>query len=404
VIVAIPAVDVTSSEFKANAYEYYAALRAEAPVVEVRLPNKLAAWLVSRYDDVAALLKDPRLVKNRHNAQGSRPFTRLPGMFRFLQALERNMLDVDPPDHTRLRGLVHLAFTPRLVDRMRKRVEQLSEELLAAAQARGRLDLIADYALPIPLTIISEMLGIPVRDQERFHRWSSAVVAATASPNPIRLLPAIWRFVRCLRRVIASKRERPGDDLISALVAAEESGDRLRDDELVAMVFLLVIAGHETTVNLIGNGALALLQNPRQMERLRADPRLDATALEELLRFHSPIEVSSERYAREPIDIAGVRIPGGALVYGVLSSANRDERQFENPEQLDIARQRNRHLAFGQGIHYCLGAPLARLEGQIAVRTLLDRIPGLRLGVPAASLRWRKGLNLRGLQALPVMW
>lgn len=401
---ALSAVDVTSSEFKATAYEYYAALRAEAPVIEVRLPNKHAAWLVSRYDDVAALLKDPRLVKNRHSAQGSRPFSRAPGMFRFLQALERNMLDVDPPDHTRLRGLVHLAFTPRLVERMRNRVQDLSERLLAAAQARGRLDLIADYALPIPLTIISEMLGIPPQDRGRFHRWSSAVVAATAAPNPIRLLPAIWRFVRCLRRVIASKRERPADDLISGLVQAEEAGDRLRDDELVAMVFLLVIAGHETTVNLIGNGALALMQYPREMERLRADPQLDATAIEELLRFHSPIEVSSERYASEPIDIAGIRIPGGALVYGVLSSANRDERQFENPDQLDIARQKNRHLAFGQGIHYCLGAPLARLEGQIAIRTLLDRVPGLRLARPEARLSWRKGLNLRGLETLPVAW
>jgi cytochrome P450 PksS len=398
----LPPIDVTSSEFKANAYACYARLRAEAPVLEVRLPNNRPAWLVSRYDDVAALLKDPRLVKNRHNAQGSRPFSSLPGLFRFLRALERNMLDLDAPDHTRLRGLVHLAFTPALVERMRDRVQRLAEELLAAAQARGRFDLIADYALPIPLTIISDMLGIPPQDQERFHRWSRAVVSATAEADSILILPAIWRFVRGLRRVIRWKRERPADDLISGLARAEEAGDRLRDDELVAMVFLLVIAGHETTVNLIGNGALALMQNPPEMERLRADPALDTKAVEELLRFHSPVEVSTERYAREPIEIARVRIPRGALVYGVLSSANRDGSQFEDPDRLDVSREKNRHLAFGQGIHYCLGAPLARLEGQIAIRTLLDRVPALRLAVPEARLRWRKGLNLRGLESLPA--
>lgn len=396
--------NITSPEFKAQAYACYARLRAEAPVHQVTLPNKNPAWLVTRYDDVVALLKDGRLAKNRHNAAGSRPMSRLPGIFGFLQALERNMLDLDPPDHARLRGLVHLAFTPRLVERMRSRVESLSQELLDKAMAQGSMDLIADFALPIPLTVISEMLGIPTQDQFRFHAWSTAVVAVTANPSPLRVLPAIWRFVRYIRKVVASKRARPADDLISALVAAEEGGERLRDDELVGMVFLLVIAGHETTVNLIGNGALALLQFPDQLERLRGDPRLDATAIEEMVRFHSPVEISTERYAREGIEIAGVAIPRGSLVYGSLASANRDETQFEGPEQLDVGRERNRHLAFGQGIHYCLGAPLARLEGQIAMRNLLDRMPRLRLAVPESGLRWRPGLNIRGLERLPVSW
>src|SRR5262245_14286933 len=330
--------------------------------------------------------------------------SRLPGVLGFLQAIERNMLDLDVPHHTRLRGLVHLAFTPRLVEQMRGRIASLADELLDRAVARGGMDLIADYALPIPLTVISEMLGIPTQDQLRFHRWSSTIVAATAGPNLFQVVPAIWSFVRYLRKMIAAKRERPADDLISALAAAEEAGDTLRDDELVAMVFLLVVAGHETTVNLIGNGTLALLQFPDQLERLRTDPGLDATAVEELLRFHSPIEVSTERYAKEPLDVAGVTIPTGSLVYGVIASANRDETQFDEPERLDLGREKNRHLAFGQGIHYCLGAPLARLEGQIAIRKLLDRIPGLRLAVPETSLQWRPGLNIRGLERLPVAW
>jgi cytochrome P450 PksS len=287
---------------------------------------------------------------------------------------------------------------------MRDRIQQLSEELLDRAQHRNGMDVIADYALPIPVTVICEMLGIPAEDRVGFHRWSNAIVAATAAPSAFRILPAAWRFVRYLRRVIAAKRERPADDLISALLQAEEAGDRLSQHELEAMVFLLVVAGHETTVNLIGNAVLALLEWPEQCERLRADPRLDATAVEELLRYYSPVEVATERYAREDFQIGETTIPGGALVYGVLASANRDATQFEEPDRLDVGREKNKHLAFGQGIHYCLGAPLARLEGQIALRTLLDRRPGLKLAVPRESLRWKSGLNLRGLEALPVTW
>jgi len=402
--VSIPGANVTSSEFKAGAHAYYARLRAEAPAHPVKLPNGHVAWLVSRYDDVLRLLKDDRLIKNQRNAKGSKPFSRLPGMLGFLQAIERNMLDLDAPDHTRLRGLVHLAFTPRLVERMRSRVESLSDELLSKALATGRLELIRDYALTIPSTIISEMLGIPAEDHHRFHRWSSVIVAATASPNLLRVLPAIWMFVRYIRRMIAAKRASPQDDLISALVQAHEAGDRLGDDELVAMVFLLVVAGHETTVNLIGNGALALLQFPEQLHRFRDEPAVGPSAIEELLRFHGPVEVSTERYAREAIEIAGVVIPPGALVYGVLASANRDSKEFDDPDRLDLGREKNRHLAFGQGIHYCLGAPLARLEGQIALRKLVERMPALRLAVPESSLRWRPGLNLRGLVQLPVAW
>lgn len=349
---ALPAADITSSDFKARAYDYYAKLRAQAPVHTARLPGGHTPWLVSRYDDVATLLKDARLVKDRRNAAGSRPFSRLPGMLGFLQSLERNMLDLDAPDHTRPRGLVHLAFTPRLVDRMRSRIEQLSEDLLARAMVRGSMDLIADYALPIPLTVIAEMLGIPAADQLRFHRWSSAIVASTAAPNNIRVLPAVWRFVR----------------------------------------YPLVVAGHETTVNLIGNGALALMQFPDQLERLRADPRLDATAIEELLRFHSPIEVSTERYAREMIEIAGLTIPTGALVYGLISSANRDETQFEDPERLDLGREKNRanrHRRHAP-LHGCR-RPLPRsiVSGRLSFDGVVSSSTSSRGGLPRNEPRAR---------------
>lgn len=312
------------------------------------------------------------------------------------------MLDVDPPDHGRLRGLVHKGFTPRRIDQMADRVERLAEELLSRIGTRGTFDLLRDYALPIPSTIISEMLGIPASDQDRFHRWSGDIVAASAGINLRGVLSAI-RFVRYLKRVIARKSAEPADDLISALVQAEEASDRLSADEVLAMVFLLVIAGHETTVNLIANGTLALLQHPEELERLRAEPGLFRSAVEELLRFYSPVEVATERYAREPIEVAGVPIPKDALVCPVLASANRDESHFARPDELDLSRENNRHLAFGDGIHFCLGAPLARLEGRIALERLVSRFPGLKLAVPPSELRWRRGLHLRGLESLPVV-
>ena len=313
------------------------------------------------------------------------------------------MLDLDPPDHTRLRALVHKAFTPRLVERMRGRMQVLADALLDEASKRGGTDLIRDFALPIPTTIIAEMLGVPSEDRHRFHRWSSVVVSS--DPSGARMLmavPSVWAFLRYIHRLIRARRAEPRDDLVSALVAAEEAGDRLDEDELAAMIFLLLIAGHETTVNLIGNGSLALMRHPGQMEKLRAEPSGTRTAVEELLRYESPLATATERYAREDVAVAGVTIPRGEMVYAVIASANRDARQFPDPDTLDLAREPNRHLSFGLGIHYCLGAPLARLEGEIAIATLLRRAPGLRLSVAPEALRWRRGLVLRGLEALPV--
>jgi cytochrome P450 PksS len=394
-------VNITSSAFKAKSHDYYERLRTEAPVHPVKLPSGQVIWLISRYEDVANVLKDERLVKSKYNIPDEK-VRQLPGFLSFMKVLERNMLDLDVPDHTRLRGLVHKGFTPQLIERMKDRIESLAHELLWQAKQKGQLELIHDYALPIPMTIISEMLGIPERFRDAFHRYSTAAVASTSSPNVLMVLPAMWRFVRLLRKTLAFKRLNPGDDLITVLIDIEGDEGKLSEDELLAMIILLVIAGHETTVNLIGNGVLALLENPDQLELLQQNPALYKTALEEFARYYSPIEVATERYAREDIVYANVTIPKGQQVAGLLASANRDAYQFANPKKLDICREKNRHLAYGQGIHYCLGAPLARLEGQIALQTLLEQVPDLSLKVSKETLIWRRGLNLRGLENLPL--
>lgn len=396
-------VNIASSRFKADPYPFYARLRAGAPVYRVILPDRRPAWLITRYDEVVAALKDERFAKDPLNALTPQQLGRQPWIPPFVKPLTRNMLDLDAPDHTRLRALVSKAFTPRLIEQMRGRVQALTDHLLDRVQGRGRMNLIRDYALPVPTTIIAEMLGVPVRDRQRFQRWSNTLGAAAATPWGILLaIPDLWMFLRYTRSLIATRRAQPRTDLISALIQVEEAGQQLSEDELVAMIVLLLVAGFETTVNLIGNGTLALLEHPEQLEKLRNDPALIRSGVEELLRFASPVETATERYAREDVTIAGVTIPRGGLVLAVIASANRDERLFADPDRLDVTREPNKHLAFGLGAHFCLGAALARLEGQIAIATLLRRAPGLRLAVAPAALRWRPGLVLRGLQALPV--
>lgn len=398
-----PDPNLASPQFKADPFGFYARLRATAPVHHVTLPGKRSAWLVTRYDDVVAILKDDRLAKDPLNALSDDQRAKQPWLPGFLKPLSRNMLDLDGADHARLRALVHKAFTPRLIEQLRGRIQTLADDLLSAVPDKSRLDLIRDYALPLPITIISDLLGVPQADRQQFGRWSRRIVAVTASPLDLPLvLPAIWQFMRFVRRLCAIRRADPQDDLLSALLHAEEAGDTLSEDELLAMVVLILIAGHETTVNLIGNGTLALLEDPEQLALLRGNPALSKSAVEELLRFTSPVELATERYAREPITIAGTTIPRGEQVLAVLASANRDERYFVQPGLLDLTRQPNRHLAFGQGSHYCLGAPLARLEGQIAFNTLLRRAPNLRLTIPPDTLRWRRGMFLRGLERLPL--
>ena len=388
--------DLARPQFKATPYPFYARLRREEPVCRISAVF-LDAWLVTRYDDAVTVLRDPRISKNIASKMRYIP--------RFARPLTDHMLGRDPPDHTRLRALVSKAFTPRRIEEMRGRVEAVCGTLLSALRPGEPFDLVRDYALPLPLAVISGMLGIPERDRRRFHaiiRGGIAIGAPTRALDVPLSLPYVWLLMRYFRKLFAERRAHPGDDLLTALVQAEEAGDRLSENELMGTSVLLLFAGYETTVNLIASGALALLEHPAQRDRFVGDPAVGASAIEELLRFTSPLEITPPSLAREDIAIGRVTIRKGDLVSAVLGSANRDESQFRDPDALDIAREPNRHLAFGQGIHFCLGAPLARMEGQNPHAMLLRRFPGLRLSRPAASLRWRKLLPLRGLEALPV--
>lgn len=399
-------INIASREFKANPYPFYAWLRAEAPVYRTILPDKQPAWLISRYDDVVMVLKDDqRFVKNPRHAKTEAEVAKMPWIPPMFRPFSQNLLDQDWEDHARLRSLIHKAFTPKLIEGMRGRVERLAHERLDAAEQRGRLDLVADYALPIPVTVISDVLGIPAGKRHSFHKWSKALLDLTAAGNSLRLIRGIPRLLamnRYLRRLIGERRAYPQDDLITALVQVEEGGDQLSQDELLAMVLVLLIAGHETTINLIASGSLALLEHPDQMRLLRQRPELIKSAVEELVRYTGPVEQATERYSREEVNLHGVTIPKGEMVLAVLASANRDESRFPQGDRLDICRENNKHLGFGQGVHYCVGAPLARLEGQIAIQVLVERLPNLHLTTGIEQLRWRPGLTVRGLEALPV--
>jgi cytochrome P450 len=398
--------DITSQEFKANPWPACVHLRAGQPVVRISLPGQGDAYLVSRYDHSSAVLRDERFVKDVRTARdpGDR---RQPWMPRSLKPLAHTMLDSDGADHRRVRNLVRDAFAPRYIAQLEPRVEDLTDDLLERMAAAGRADLVADYALRLPLTVIAEIMGVAEGDRLRFRSWVSTLIGVTPSSQPtIRALltvPSVMMMMRFLRRLVADRRAHPRDDLVSRLAAVEEGSDRLSDDELLAMVALLLIAGYETTVNLIATGTLLLLGHPGQLARLREDPELVGPAVEELLRLATPVDVATERYASVDAEVAGVVIPRGSLVLVGIVSANADETHFSHPEELDLARRENRHLAFGLGPHYCLGAPLARLEGRLAIGGLVRRFPDLRLAVPPEQLRWRRTLTLRSLTSLPVL-
>jgi cytochrome P450 PksS len=389
----VKATDLARPEFKANPYAFYARLRAENPVCRTRLMFQ-PIWLVTRYTDVFNVLNDKRFVKDWL------PRTR--AMHWVTAPLTSHMLNQDGPDHLRLRTLVHKAFTPALVARLRERIQIVCDELLEKLAASETRDLMSGYALPLPLTIIAELLGTSIEDASLFHKLSRTSLSTTNLIEALLAIPDQRLLTHHLRRLIARRRADPRDDLTTALIQTEEEGDKLNEGELVAMLFLLLIAGYETTVNLISSGALALMQNPEQHKAFAQNQVPAESAVEELLRYTSPLDLSIQRFASEDLTIGSVTIPKGHVVLAVLGSANHDESQFRDPETLDLMREPNRHLAFGQGTHSCIGAPLARLEGQIALTTLFRRFPNLRLSQAAESLRWRKSLIIRGLEELPV--
>jgi len=388
--------ELTRSRFKANPYPFYARLRAESPVCRVAAFG-FRAWLVTRYDDVVAMLQDDRLSNDISS--------RMPWIPRFTRPLTEHLLNRDPPDHTRLRKLVTRAFTPSRVEALRGRVTSLCEQLLEPGGRHGRMDLVEGYALPLPITIISELLGVPEAGRRRFHALSRSVMRIGA---PSRLadvtltLPDAWRLIRFFRRLFAERRARPADDLLSALIQAEEDGDRLSERELLAMVVLVLLAGYETTVGLIAGGVLALLENPEQRAAFVEGGVSGRTAIEELLRYTSPVEITMPRIAREEVRIGPVSVGRGEIVAAVLGSANRDESRFREPDRLDLTRDPNPHLGFGNGRHFCLGATLARMEAELALTLLFRRFPEMRLARPAATLRWRELLPMRSLDELPV--
>lgn len=391
-------------EARADPAAAYAKLRAMGPVLRSRSMFG-DSLMITRYKDVVSVLRDPRAVSDRRNVGdgGKGPMERwwMPGPVKLLL---NSMVMKDPPDHRRLRNLVQKAFTPSMVAGLTTRLEAITGELLDAMARKSQVELIEDLALPLPLTVISEMLGVPPTDRARFRALLAKVVDPDAT-NPlgfVRNLPRMIQLNRFFRSLVALRRERPGDDLVTALVSAEEDGDRLTEDELVSMVFLLLFAGHETTVNLIASGVHALLAHPDQLALLREKPELIDTAIEELLRFTNPVGTVSPRFAREDMEVAGVAVPRGTTLTLLLASANLDEAAFPNAHQLDITRDPNRHVSFGLGAHFCLGAPLARLEARVAIPALLRRFPRMRLAVPPSQLRLRSNLGLRGFHALPL--
>ncbi|WP_116214529.1 cytochrome P450 family protein [Streptomyces olivoreticuli] len=382
-------------EFARDPYRVYAELRAIGPVHRVRMPEGAEAWLVVGYDEVRATLNDPRLSKDWLTAAddvGLIPVASGP-----------HMLIQDAPHHTRLRKLVTKEFTPRRVEAMAPQVQRMTDELLDAMAAAPdrRTDLVDALSFPLPMGVICELLGVPSLDREAFRAWSDIAVGSAPLEEKAVASSAGRAY---LTELVAAKREEPGDDLLSALIrTTDEDGDRLSPDELLGMAWLLLVAGHETTVNLISNGVLALLQHPDQLAELRADPGLLENAVEEMLRYDGPVETPTYRFTTEPVEIGGVSIPGGgALVLPVLADADRDPARFPEPHRFDIRRDARGHVAFGHGIHYCLGAPLARLEARIAIRSLLERFPELALDVHPGALAWREGLLIRGPRWVPV--
>lgn len=383
-----------TEQFTQNPYPAYSKLREEDPVHAVRFPDGQSGWMVTRYEDAEKVLKDPRFTKDLTKIYG--------GSMDQMSVFTQNMLFSDPPDHKRLRGLAQKAFTPKMISGMRGRIQEITDELLTAMDGKEQVDLIDAFAFPLPIIVICEILGVPSADRDKFRLWSNSMIEGTSGEQGVTVQQHMNEFVQYLGQWFATVREQPGDDLISNLIQAEEEGDRLSERELYGVVLLLIIAGHETTVNLIGNTVLSLLENPAQRELLANNPELASQAIEESLRFNGPVEFSTSRWAAEDFEFQGKALKKGDLVVVSLNSANHDPDQFSDPKLFDIQREKSAHLAFGKGIHMCLGAPLARLEGEISIASLLNRFPNMELAVKSNELEWRPGMIVRGVKELPL--
>lgn len=403
-------IDMASWEprYTEDPYPFLARLREQAPVTRV-LVEGLPAWLVTRYDDIRDGLSDPRVSNDPVLAAEVARTVPWIGASA-LAAADRHMGRMDPPDHTRMRGLVAKAFTPRRIDALRPRIQQIADDLVAAIQPRGRADAMADFALPLPITVISELLGVPTSERQAFVEWTNLLFGVEEGDRT-RVGEARAQINALLARLIERKeRERTGSladpehgTLLDGLIAARHEGQRLTGDELLAMSFLLLVAGYETTVNLIANGLLSLLQNPGQYAALRADPTLIGPAIEEFLRYESPVKVTAfVRFTTAEVTLGGVVIPAQQPVLFALAAGNRDPAHFLDPDRLDLSRSERAHLAFGHGLHFCLGAPLARLEAEVAFTTLLAGCSDLALAVEPGALEWRHSRILRALKRLPV--
>lgn len=387
---------LTMPQFAANPSYFYRRLQAESPVHRI---TGTRMWILTRYADCNAVLTDTKrfLASGRVTGQSSAPEG-----YERLTRLGRDMLSANPPDHSRLRSLVSKAFTPRTVENLRSHILQIAGDLLDQVRGKGEMDLMRDFAFHLPAIVIAQMLGVPVADREQFKVWSYHVIQAMgADATPERRqagMDAQLALAHYFDGLIAQRRAQPADDMISGLLRAEEQGDQLSEDEVVSTCILLLLAGHETTTNLIGSGLLTLLEHPDQFELLRRRPELAGTAVEEMMRFNSPVQRTGRRTVEEVV-VGGVPIPAEQNVVTVLAAANRDAAIFPDPDRFDITRSPNPHIGFGKGIHYCLGAPLARLEAEIAFPLLLERLPGLKL---AGDPVWNPASLIRGLHSLPL--
>ncbi|MBC2876199.1 MULTISPECIES: cytochrome P450 family protein [Streptomyces] len=375
-----------------------ATLRETGPVHRVQGADGNPAWLVTRYEDVRRALADPRLSLDKRNAT--------PGNYAGLSlppALDANLLNMDPPDHTRVRRLVVKAFTPGRVEKLREPVRRLADGLLDAVEPAGSADLLAAYAGPLPIMVMCDLLGIPEERRLDFRAWTDALI----TPDPARpeaAREAVGSMIRFFAGLLAAKRAEPADDLLSDLIAVRDGSDRLSEDELTSLAFLLLFAGYENTVHLIANSVLALLDHPEELRTLRKNPDGLAAAVEELNRWDGPGPLAIRRFPLEDVEIGGVTVPAGETVLLSLASANRDPARFPDPDRLDLRRNTSGSLALGHGIHYCLGAALGRMETETALAALLERFEKLELAVPREELKWRPSIRARGLISLPVRW